>query len=272
MVRCPEMSASARGWRVLRSSAGNKGPDSFNPPLALLLLFRIGHVVHRHESRADRFGAGPRPDFGGRSPPGRDPRGGLRRGANADDVRGVPSRSHPRPSRPLAGADLLVPRGPRLLARRSRPDRAAGTAAGARSAGPGAGTGAYRSGIRLVGHSTARAADGAADGLAHGSRLDLRALAATERKAEALKHYKDLVTLLKRELNAEPDAATRSLADELRTVQPPSVAKIPEPRQDIDQDAKREDAAFSLPAFHDRLLSLGSLPLSALRRELARPA
>ncbi|MGH2635247.1 MAG: DUF885 domain-containing protein [Actinomycetota bacterium] len=34
--------------------------------------------------------------------------------------------------------------------------------------------------------------------------------------------------------------------------------------------AKREGAGFSLSAFHDRLLSLGSLPLSALRRELAR--
>jgi uncharacterized protein (DUF885 family) len=34
--------------------------------------------------------------------------------------------------------------------------------------------------------------------------------------------------------------------------------------------AKREGASFSLPGFHDRLLALGSLPLSALRRELAR--
>lgn len=32
--------------------------------------------------------------------------------------------------------------------------------------------------------------------------------------------------------------------------------------------AGREGAAFSLPAFHDRLLALGSLPLRALRREL----
>jgi len=31
---------------------------------------------------------------------------------------------------------------------------------------------------------------------------------------------------------------------------------------------EREGAAFSLPAFHDRLLALGSLPLRALRREL----
>jgi uncharacterized protein (DUF885 family) len=34
--------------------------------------------------------------------------------------------------------------------------------------------------------------------------------------------------------------------------------------------AKRDAASFSLPGFHDRLLALGSLPLSALRRELTR--
>ena len=33
--------------------------------------------------------------------------------------------------------------------------------------------------------------------------------------------------------------------------------------------SEREGAAFSLRAFHDRLLALGSLPLTALRRELA---
>src|SRR5216683_2786660 len=52
-------------------------------------------------------------------------------------------------------------------------------------------------------------------------RLIVQALAATGRKAEALKHYQDLVALLKRELNTEPDAATRSLVAELRTTQPP---------------------------------------------------
>ncbi len=36
--------------------------------------------------------------------------------------------------------------------------------------------------------------------------------------------------------------------------------------------AEHEGAAFSIAAFHDRLLALGSLPLSALRRELARSA
>jgi uncharacterized protein (DUF885 family) len=34
--------------------------------------------------------------------------------------------------------------------------------------------------------------------------------------------------------------------------------------------AERAGTTFSLAAFHDRLLALGSLPLSALRRELAR--
>jgi len=34
--------------------------------------------------------------------------------------------------------------------------------------------------------------------------------------------------------------------------------------------AEREGAGFSLPGFHDRLMSLGSLPLAALRRELER--
>jgi DNA-binding SARP family transcriptional activator/class 3 adenylate cyclase len=52
-------------------------------------------------------------------------------------------------------------------------------------------------------------------------RLVVQALAATGRKAEALKHYRDLVTLLRHELNTEPDAATRALASELRTAEPP---------------------------------------------------
>ena len=53
-------------------------------------------------------------------------------------------------------------------------------------------------------------------------RLIVQALAATGRKAEALKHYQDLVALLRRELNTEPDAATRSLVAGLRSTQPPS--------------------------------------------------
>jgi class 3 adenylate cyclase/DNA-binding SARP family transcriptional activator/sugar phosphate isomerase/epimerase len=63
-------------------------------------------------------------------------------------------------------------------------------------------------------------------------RLIVQALAATGRKAEALKHYQDLVALLKHELNTEPDAATRSLAAEVRATEPPSRSspvKIAEP-------------------------------------------
>jgi len=53
-------------------------------------------------------------------------------------------------------------------------------------------------------------------------RLIVQALAATGRKAEALKHYQVLVALLKRELNTGPDAATMSLVAELRSTEPPS--------------------------------------------------
>jgi len=64
-------------------------------------------------------------------------------------------------------------------------------------------------------------------------RLVVQALAATGRKAEALKYYGDLVVLLKRELNTQPDAATRSLVAELRATQPPerspAVSAMPEP-------------------------------------------
>src|SRR5258708_2730096 len=68
-------------------------------------------------------------------------------------------------------------------------------------------------------------------------RLIVQSLAAAGRKAEALKHYQDLVALLERELNAEPDAATRSLAAELRSAPPPTVEKIAEPGLDVGQDA-----------------------------------
>ncbi len=52
-------------------------------------------------------------------------------------------------------------------------------------------------------------------------RLIVQALAGAGRKAEALRHYEDLVALLKRELSTEPDAATRALVAELRSTQPP---------------------------------------------------
>jgi TolB-like protein/DNA-binding SARP family transcriptional activator/protein involved in temperature-dependent protein secretion len=47
-------------------------------------------------------------------------------------------------------------------------------------------------------------------------RLVMRALAAGGRKADAVKHYEQLVALLKRELDVEPDATTLSLAAGLR--------------------------------------------------------
>lgn len=50
-------------------------------------------------------------------------------------------------------------------------------------------------------------------------RLIVQALAAVGRRAEALKHYQDLLAVLKRELNTEPDAATRSLVAGLRRTQ-----------------------------------------------------
>ena len=71
-------------------------------------------------------------------------------------------------------------------------------------------------------------------------RLIVQALAATGRKAEALKHYEGLAVLLKRELSTEPDAATKALVAELRSakaappqpVQPsPTAAAAPPPVQ-----------------------------------------
>lgn len=55
-------------------------------------------------------------------------------------------------------------------------------------------------------------------------RLIMRALSATGRNAEALKYYRDVVALLKRELSTEPDLATRSLAAELRSNHPQNAA------------------------------------------------
>ena len=65
-------------------------------------------------------------------------------------------------------------------------------------------------------------------------RLVVQALAATGRKAEALKHYEDLVALLKRELNTEPDAATSrsspSCAARSRQADRPLSGRSPSPR------------------------------------------
>lgn len=61
-------------------------------------------------------------------------------------------------------------------------------------------------------------------------RVIVQALFGAGRKAEALKHYQDFAALLKRELNAEPDPATKSLVAELRSAQPqtrsPTISEI----------------------------------------------
>src|SRR5882757_1669055 len=107
-------------------------------------------------------------------------------------------------------------------------------------------------------------------------RLIVQALAATGRKAEALKHYQDLVALLKRELNTEPDAATESLVAELRATEPPSkspAVKIAKPAL-TDNQAARDDEPSSAAAVRTggperRQLTIlacnmvGSLPLSS---------
>lgn len=111
-------------------------------------------------------------------------------------------------------------------------------------------------------------------------RLIVQALAATGRKAEALKHYQNLVSLLKHELNTEPDAATRSLVAELRSAQRPdgspivsekappalaaimgierpSMAVLPfrnmsgDPEQEYFADGVTEDIITALSRFHE---------------------
>ncbi len=75
-------------------------------------------------------------------------------------------------------------------------------------------------------------------------RLIMQALAAAGRKAEALKHYQDLVALLGRELSTKPDVATELLVAELGSTQPSSrtraveeITKPPLPQTDRPSDA-----------------------------------
>ena len=87
-------------------------------------------------------------------------------------------------------------------------------------------------------------------------RLVIQALAATGRKAEALTHYQGLVALLKRELNTEPDAATKSLAAGLRSSQPPSAVSLVAkpavvPVADMRSDPEQELNAENPPARSD---------------------
>jgi DNA-binding SARP family transcriptional activator len=65
-------------------------------------------------------------------------------------------------------------------------------------------------------------------------RLIVQALAAAGRKAEALKHYQDLVALLKRELNTEPmrqpSRSSLSCAARGPRAEGPLARRLPRPR------------------------------------------
>jgi class 3 adenylate cyclase len=91
-------------------------------------------------------------------------------------------------------------------------------------------------------------------------RLIVQALAATGRKAEALKHYQDLVVVLKRELNTEPDAATKSLVAELRTTQPlsgsPAVKTTKPALPAASGDAASSEVAVGLGSSERRQLTI----------------
>jgi TolB-like protein len=76
-------------------------------------------------------------------------------------------------------------------------------------------------------------------------RLIVQALSATGRKAEALKHYEDLAALLARELNTEPDAATKSLVAELRSAK--AAAPPPMATAQPAQVAAQPSASLPLP-------------------------
>ncbi len=101
-------------------------------------------------------------------------------------------------------------------------------------------------------------------------RLAIRALAATGRKAEALRRYDQLAALLKAELSTEPDARTRALVDEIRrpaaivveqpvadakTSDLPSIAVLPFRSIGGDKDADY----FGDGMVEDIVVSLGSL-------------
>src|SRR5262249_33391664 len=77
-------------------------------------------------------------------------------------------------------------------------------------------------------------------------RLIVQALAAAGRKAEALQHYQDPPALAKAALSAEPDAATKWRAADLRSTQPPS--RSPTVKEIAKEPAKTDRPSIALGA------------------------
>jgi class 3 adenylate cyclase/DNA-binding SARP family transcriptional activator len=83
-------------------------------------------------------------------------------------------------------------------------------------------------------------------------RLIIEAMTAAGRTAEALKHYEDFVVLIRRDLNAEPDAATQSLVAELRGAKPSGILrKNGECHPDMPGSSGPEIGAETAAAQHD---------------------
>jgi TolB-like protein/DNA-binding SARP family transcriptional activator len=78
-------------------------------------------------------------------------------------------------------------------------------------------------------------------------RLRIRALALAGRRADALRYFECLAALLKRELDVEPDAATKALVGDLRT--PAQAGGGPEPisPRASRPAAREEDSSLPLP-------------------------
>ena len=83
-------------------------------------------------------------------------------------------------------------------------------------------------------------------------RLVIRGLAASGRRADALKHYENLAALLKSELDVEPDISTKALISELRKPE----ARIPSP-----DPASADGVVTDLPLPTDRP-SIAVLPFT----------
>jgi DNA-binding SARP family transcriptional activator/CheY-like chemotaxis protein len=104
-------------------------------------------------------------------------------------------------------------------------------------------------------------------------RMKVAALAAAGRRAEALKHYQDLVALLERELNTEPDAATKSLVAQIRTAQSPSRSPTVKEIAELapSQLGPRDDAKLSMKVLivddHTLIRQALNTVLKQLKRE-----